>query len=835
MKNKITAFLLSLSFLSVAQNSIFEWAVGSSGGANPYSSSIDNSGNMYTAGSFGGTTDFDPGAGTFNLISNGFTDIYIQKLDLNGGLLWAKSIGASNIDDARSLATDNSGNVYITGGFVGTVDFDPGPGVYNLNSVGGRDIFILKLDSNGSFVWANSIGGSSSGDSGYDIHIDGSGSTYTTGRFLGTVDFDPGVGVQNLTSSGSHNMFILKLDAAGNFIWAKIGGSNNQCQASSITTDAVGNIYTSGSFAGSVDFDPGAGVFNLTSNGSVDAFIQKLDSNGDLLWVKSIGGVDNEYCNEIKLGASGSIYAIGNFQGTVDFDPSGGVSNFTSNGNSDVFIQKFNDNGDYVWTKSMGGTDIDLGHSIAIDNAENIYITGRFQDSVDFDPGPDSFISNSAGNYDIFIQKLGVNGDFKWVSTLGSTGPDRGMSIALDNSNNIYTTGGFINTVDFDPNIGVFNLVSGGGDLFVLKLGQCQPATGIDVQTACDSYTWIDGNTYSSSNNTTTWTLTNSSGCDSVVTLELTINNSNTGVDIQTACDSYTWIDGNTYTTSNNSATWTLTNASGCDSVVTLDLTINNSNTGVDIQIACDSYTWIDGNNYTTSNNSATWTLTNASGCDSVVTLDLTINNSNTGVDVQTACDSYTWIDGNTYTNSNNTVTWTLTNEAGCDSVVTLDLTINNVSDNTTNVSGITILANNLNATYAWLDCDNNYAIINGETNASFTPITNGNYVVELTENGCTDTSACVAITTVGIIENTFIEEFTLYPNPTNGLFSIEFNSPQQNIALKISDASGKLIDNKNYHQVDLIEYELNQPKGIYLIEVSNGIDQRSLIRLLKQ
>lgn len=307
------------------------------------------------------------------------------------------------------------------------------------------------------------------------------------------------------------------------------------------------------------------------------------------------------------------------------------------------------------------------------------------------------------------------------------------------------------------------------------------------------------------------------------------------GTDVQTECDNYTWIDGNTYTSSNNTATWTLTNAAGCDSVVTLDLTITNSNTGTDVQTACDSYTWIDGNTYTASNNSATWTLTNASGCDSVVTLDLTINNSNTSTDFQTACDSYTWIDGNTYTASNNSATWTLTNAAGCDSVVTLDLTINNVSDITTAVNGITISANNSNATYAWLDCDNNYAVINGETNASYTPTANGNYAVELTENGCVDTSACVAITTVGIIENTFNEDFTLYPNPTDGLFSIEFKSTHEIITLKIVDASGKLIDSKNYNQIDLIEYELNERNGIYLIEVSDGREQRSLIRLIKQ
>ena len=201
---------------------------------------------------------------------------------------------------------------------------------------------------------------------------------------------------------------------------------------------------------------------------------------------------------------------------------------------------------------------------------------------------------------------------------------------------------------------------------------------GVDTQVHCDTYTWIDGVTYTSSNNTATWTLTNAAGCDSVVTLDLTINNSNAGVDTQVHCDTYTWIDGVTYTSSNNTATWTLTNAAGCDSVVTLDLTINNSNAGVDTQVHCDTYTWIDGVTYTSSNNTATWTLTNAAGCDSVVTLDLTINNSNAGVDTQVHCDTYTWIDGVTYTSSNNTATWTLTNAAGCDSVVTLDLTINN-------------------------------------------------------------------------------------------------------------------------------------------------------------
>ena len=164
--------------------------------------------------------------------------------------------------------------------------------------------------------------------------------------------------------------------------------------------------------------------------------------------------------------------------------------------------------------------------------------------------------------------------------------------------------------------------------------------------------------------------------CDTVVNLNLTILNSTNGTDTQTHCESYTWIDGITYTQSNDSATFVLTNSVGCDSVVTLDLTILNATSGTDTQTHCDSYTWIDGITYTQSNDSATFVLANSVGCDSVVTLDLTILDATSGTDTQTHCDSYTWIDGITYTQSNDSATFVLANSVGCDSVVTLDLTI---------------------------------------------------------------------------------------------------------------------------------------------------------------
>ena len=281
------------------------------------------------------------------------------------------------------------------------------------------------------------------------------------------------------------------------------------------------------------------------------------------------------------------------------------------------------------------------------------------------------------------------------------------------------------NVYSSSNNTATFTLVNAAGcdSVVTLDLTINNSITSIDTQVACDSYSWIDGNTYTSSNNTATQNFTNAAGCDSILTLNLTINNSTTSSDLQVACDSYLWIDGNTYTSNNNSATQTLTTAAGCDSVVTLDLTINNSNTGIDTQATCIFYNWIDGNTYTASNNTATHTLTNAAGCDSVVTLNLTISLSVNTTDVQTACDSYLWIDGNTYTSNNNTATQTLTAAAGCDSIVTLDLTINNSSAN----SDVQVACDS----YSWID-GNTYTSSNNTATFTLTNTAGCDSVVTL-------------------------------------------------------------------------------------------------------
>tara|TARA_B100001287_G_scaffold14280_1_gene10762 strand:+ start:719 stop:2389 length:1671 start_codon:yes stop_codon:yes gene_type:complete len=256
-----------------------------------------------------------------------------------------------------------------------------------------------------------------------------------------------------------------------------------------------------------------------------------------------------------------------------------------------------------------------------------------------------------------------------------------------------------------------------------------------------------------------------------------------------------------------------------------------SNSSGVDVQSACESYTWIDGNTYTSNDNTATHILPNAAGCDSVITLDLTINYPNTGTDVQTACDSYTWIDGNTYTQSNNSATWVTTNAAGCDSIVTIDLIIIPLPDNGITENGDIISANQLNASYQWLDCDNNNIPINGETNQIYSPTTTGNYAVEVSLNGCTDTSTC------SYVDFTSLEELNsslvrVYPNPSNNNLKILGIEKLKNVkTFEITSITGARLAKRDVYSplIDISSLD----NGIYLFVISheNGTEK---IRFIK-
>lgn len=377
----------------------------------------------------------------------------------------------------------------------------------------------------------------------------------------------------------------------------------------------------------------------------------------------------------------------------------------------------------------------------------------------------------------------------------------------------------------------------------------------IDQQMACDSFTWIDGNTYTSNNNSATWSLTNQFGCDSTINLDLTIENSSITTLTHEACEVYTWsANGQTYTQSGTYSA-VLTNAYGCDSTVTLNLTMNQNTTSTETVSACESYTWnTTGQTYSQSGNYST-VLSNMFGCDSTVNLDLTIHSTSTGIDVLGSCLPYTWIDGNTYFSSNNAATWTLTNASGCDSLVTLDLTIapyvtgidqQSSCDSLVWLDGNTYFSNNNSATYTYVGgsfqgCDSvvqlNY-VLNSDSDTTIyisaldsfavngiTYYTSGSYQQDLSNiHGC-DSTIYLELN----IQSTELYEYSLeklyvYPNPTYDKFFISGLKEMKNIELLVLDNTGRIL--KNYESISISEMQ----NGISIKELSKG---QYFVRLL--
>ncbi|GAB5422324.1 MAG: hypothetical protein Crog3KO_29270 [Crocinitomicaceae bacterium] len=371
---------------------------------------------------------------------------------------------------------------------------------------------------------------------------------------------------------------------------------------------------------------------------------------------------------------------------------------------------------------------------------------------------------------------------------------------------------------------------NGCDSVVTLNLTINTPTSGSENVTACGSYTWsANGQTYTSAG-TYTAVLTGSNGCDSTATLNLTFGSAVTGTDVITACDSYTWIDGATYTSSNNTATFTIVGGavSGCDSTVTLDLTINNSTIGSETAAACEFYTWpANGVTYTTSG-TYTAILTNAAGCDSIVTLDLSINSPTTGTETVTVCDSYVWsADGNTYTTTG-AYTAILTNAAGCDSIVTLDLTVQGLPSVSLALTTPTFCETDVDVSLAGGSPAGGTYTGFGVTAGVFSPATAGAGVHVITYeytdgNGCTAS----AVDSITVKDCSGVDEITgtvvsIYPNPTTGVVTLESNGAVLD-EVRVFDNSGKLIDvivlNGVVEEVDISDYA----RGVYQFQIKAG------------
>ena len=430
---------------------------------------VDGSGNVIATGYFQDVVDFDPGPGVEEHTSNGDYDIYLVKFDEDGFFLWARTWGSAADDRGNEVAVDLSGNIYVTGYFSSTVDFDPGGGTDEHITNGFWDIYLSKFDSDGVFQWARTWGGDSY-ESSTAIAVDSSGNPTVTGYFSNTVDFDPGPGSDEHTELGAGDVFLSHFNTDGDFQWAHVWGSLSLDSGYGIAADWYGNIYTTGYFGLTADFDPSGNTDEHTSNGVDDIFLSKFDSNGTYSWAYTWGGTGYDDGFGVAVDVLGDVFVVGNFDGTVDFDPGDGTAMHASNGFYDIFLSKFDYNGGFNWAVTWGGTNSDGCRAVAVEPFGNIIVTGWFQDTADFDPGTGIDVHTSNGNADIFVNKFDYNGVFTWARTFGGPLFDDNNSVAADFYGSVFIIGWFQDSVDFDPGAGTDWHVAENFDAYLLKL-----------------------------------------------------------------------------------------------------------------------------------------------------------------------------------------------------------------------------------------------------------------------------------------------------------------------------------------------------------------------------
>ncbi len=665
----------------------------------------DKSDNVVMTGSFQDSLGLI-GGGFIN--SNGFDDIFVAKYTSAGTYQWGFAMGGFNIDQGQAITTDLDNNVYVTGYFVGTVDFDPSGSTADLTSAGGDDIFIAKYDSNGNYLWAHNFGSAAGNNKGFGVKTDAAGNVYFTGQFFGTVDFNAGAGSRNLTAASGSNLFIAKYNSAGIYQWAY--QITESVAITDLEIDASANIYLTGSFmAPVVDFDPSGSNNDLTKIGNRDIFFAKYNSDGDHQWAYNIGAASSAcYSNGIAVDPENNVYITGYFFNSLDADPGAGIETLTSSDGADMFVAKYAASGAYEWAFAMGSAGFD--QSIAIDVSANkkIAIGGYWTGTVDFDPGTGTASRTTPSGNEAFTAQYSnppCNApDIPSVSLSNFTiceGDSATFSIASGNLNDAtewywYLDGCGTTLIDsgtstkIAPSATTTVYVRGEGGC--VTPGGCMNAT-VNVKPityGAFSDAFCNGETYMLPSGKTTTvggvikdTITGSNNCDSVITATLTrLDNSSASMDT-TVCNSFTSPSGKMFTMS-SIFNDTIMNNVGCDSLITIDLTVNHSTSSMINAEGCESYTSPSGKNWTMTGMYSD-TISNAGGCDSIIAIDLTINGHTDSTLTIEACNTYMSPSGKAL-DSTGTYMDTIANAKGCDSVLTINLTINDSSSSSLEV-----------------------------------------------------------------------------------------------------------------------------------------------------
>lgn len=472
---------------------------------------VNNEGESYLGGYFSKTADFDTGDSLLNITfqkptSSSYPDGFIVKLDEDGNFLWSKTFGKTESDLVGTLALDDDENLYVTGYFKGTsewdsLDFDFGPNEHYLKTKWNfRSAFILKLNPDGDFIWVKGIGYSDlAPENRFDINpgkfIIRGENIYLLGNYNGDADFDGGPDTAIMTSN-DQDIFLMNIDTSGEFKWIMSQGGGSFDFASDFTFSGKGDIFMTGTFRRTAYF----GGDTIVAQGTSDMFLQKIDSLGKSVWTKTISN-DRLFAGQSISSTDSNLYICSNFNAATDLDFTDNTLN--SSFKKGFFIQKTDLEGELIWVKTFEADVYNIvPRYIRNDIHGNAFIYGNFVGTVNFATNKEKPIykTSSGGSSDLFVLKLDPAGNLDYIRTFGGNGSAKSECMFLKN-NNIHVTATFTGAFNLDTtNDETITSKSNSGNGIFLEFAQCPPRNLsisdkdglLKVNTLNKKYQWLN-------------------------------------------------------------------------------------------------------------------------------------------------------------------------------------------------------------------------------------------------------------------------------------------------------------------------------------------------------
>ena len=492
MKKVLTlVFFILISFIqnSVAQSFRPEWVNTATGFGRCRATSIgkDASNNIYSAGHFNGLATFSSTDGSSKqLTSAGSDDSYIAKYDPNGKNIWVVKFGGAGNEMINNMTVDDKGNILVIGQYASTINF----GNVTLSSIGGEDMFLIKYDANGNFIWGKSMGGSGF-ERGHQVTTDKDNNIFITAIYDYSIDLDSSSGLSVLTNNTSYfKGLFAKYDANGNLVWYHSlgsGASGDGSSATPITIDkSTGDVLIAGDFVSQFDFsftNQSGAVINPQGRAS---YLARYSNDGTYKWVKNFPGTSS--CQSICVNDQSDIILLSRYSGT--FYPGGaGGAPLTAKGDTDGILHFYNSTGIFKSKKVIGGAGATVTVNRAyLDENQNIVIAGILTGSADFDQdSPDGVLSPTNGGSGIFFGRYDRAGNAKTYAVIGGGCNSNAAYKVVATSNAFYITGGFCQTVDFDPsncNVLKYTAQSSSTDAYLAKYLDDPPINVVNTITA---------------------------------------------------------------------------------------------------------------------------------------------------------------------------------------------------------------------------------------------------------------------------------------------------------------------------------------------------------------